>query len=621
MVSHWRRFILTTTLGFITVIMMAWIPPSLAQEGGNVRLQPQRLAMDSQGLLTLDASQVLPHGDPSFGLVLSYARQPLVLQSATARYQVDHALRGQFQGAFGLWGHLEMGLSVPLAMWKGTAQPGALPAEDESEVTAQGVGDLQLHLKWRLLDTSRSTFGLAVLTSFSLPTGDGEAFLGEGAFAIAPRLVLDMRAWRRRVHGVLNVGAHLYPSGSPRWQQTRLCDGVPCGTGRLMDGGHSVTWGAGLSVAVIPNRVALFSEVFGQLGTRGFLDFSRLHSAHEAVVGCKLYLASRSYLVLAVGRGLHASAANHQVGSPALSTYLGFIFEPAMGDGDGDGLADDVDACPTQAEDMDDFEDEDGCPDDDNDRDKILDADDRCPNEAEDFDGDRDGDGCPEGGGGDRDGDGIPDEHDKCPDDPEDKDGFEDADGCPDLDNDKDGILDTDDLCPNRPEDKDRFEDNDGCPDPDNDNDGILDGDDRCPLVPETVNGYQDEDGCPDKVVMFGKGKLLVLQRIFFETNLAVIKKQSYPTLDAVARSLKDNEWIRLLEVQGHADERGSKAHNLRLTWARAKAVYTYLCGRGVKAKRLRWRGYGESRPRERGHTPEAWSVNRRVEFVIIKGR
>ncbi|MEZ4364287.1 MAG: OmpA family protein [Kofleriaceae bacterium] len=65
-------------------------------------------------------------------------------------------------------------------------------------------------------------------------------------------------------------------------------------------------------------------------------------------------------------------------------------------DDDGDGLFGAQDACPTQAEDRDGFEDEDGCPDPDNDQDGIADANDRCPNEAEAANGYNDEDGCPE---------------------------------------------------------------------------------------------------------------------------------------------------------------------------------------------------------------------------------
>jgi OmpA-OmpF porin, OOP family len=84
-------------------------------------------------------------------------------------------------------------------------------------------------------------------------------------------------------------------------------------------------------------------------------------------------------------------------------------------DSDGDSIPDVRDRCPKVAEDMDGFQDEDGCPDTDNDEDGIPDAYDRCPGEAEDYDGFEDEDGCPDA---DNDHDGIPDKEDKCPNQP-----------------------------------------------------------------------------------------------------------------------------------------------------------------------------------------------------------
>ena len=98
-------------------------------------------------------------------------------------------------------------------------------------------------------------------------------------------------------------------------------------------------------------------------------------------------------------------------------------------DKDNDGIMDDVDQCPEIPEDIDRFEDQDGCPDYDNDK------------------------------------DGIYDSRDKCPLEPEDKDGFDDLDGCPDPDNDQDGIVDASDGCPNDAETLNGFKDQDGCPD------------------------------------------------------------------------------------------------------------------------------------------------------------
>ncbi len=102
---------------------------------------------------------------------------------------------------------------------------------------------------------------------------------------------------------------------------------------------------------------------------------------------------------------------------------------PPDGDMDGDGIKDSKDKCPTEPEDMDGFQDEDGCPDIDNDQ------------------------------------DGIPDVRDNCPNVPEDIDGFQDEDGCPDLDNDEDTIPDVRDGAPNDPETFNGYKDEDGIPD------------------------------------------------------------------------------------------------------------------------------------------------------------
>ncbi len=98
-------------------------------------------------------------------------------------------------------------------------------------------------------------------------------------------------------------------------------------------------------------------------------------------------------------------------------------------DSDEDGIAEDVDQCPDLAEDFDNFEDKDGCPEYDNDGDGIYDSKDGCPDKAEDFDDHVDRDGCPDP---DNDGDKVPDTVDKCPNTAETVNGFKDEDGCPD---------------------------------------------------------------------------------------------------------------------------------------------------------------------------------------------
>ena len=294
-------------------------------------------------------------------------------------------------------------------------------------------------------------------------------------------------------------------------------------------------------------------------------------------------------------------------------------------DNDGDGVLDDADKCPTEIEDVDGFEDEDGCPDPDNDGDGILDVDDTCPNEA----GLPEKQGCPER---DKDGDGILDEVDQCPDEPEDMDGFEDTDGCPDPDNDGDGILDVNDQCPNEPELMNGIEDEDGCPESDRDNDGIIDAKDQCPDEPETYNGNKDEDGCPDgkQTVVVTETEIRILEKVFFDTGKSTIQRRSYPLLDTVAAVLTQTPRLTGVRVEGHTDDVGDDASNMTLSKDRAAAVRQYLLDKGVAAARLESEGYGESKPlcdempellqnerKNKSAINECRAQNRRVGFKI----
>lgn len=249
----------------------------------------------------------------------------------------------------------------------------------------------------------------------------------------------------------------------------------------------------------------------------------------------------------------------------------------------------------------------------DRDGDGILDSVDKCPDDPEDYDAYQDQDGCPEDQ--DTDGDGLPDSRDMCIVSPEDVDGYLDTDGCPEPDNDLDGIPDTADRCPNDPEDFDGWQDTDGCPDPDNDADGTPDVQDKCPNEP----GPKDEQGCPKvyKNVEVTTTYIRIHQQVHFEFNKAKIRHVSYPILNTVAQVMRDYPDIKI-EVQGHTDSRGSDSYNLRLSQARAEAVRQYLIEQGIDASRMTAVGYGETQPIETNATAAGRAANRRVEFKRI---
>ncbi len=615
--------VLAATLG----VALFGASPVSADPAGNIDLNVFRPAIDSRGYLTVNASQVLGDKEFSFGLgSLDWGHRLLVFDNGAGQptYSIDNIISATLIGALGLHAgpaELEFGVSVPFNIMSGDRTPDFVGdpnnANDDInfKLDGQGVGNVGLHFKTRFLKTSRSPhIGLGVIGSVFLNTTDPKSrFLGENQLVPQVIGILDKEFGKTGALRIaLNGGIRIRKTSSFTDNDPGTAAQPGPVTGKTISASNEIPFGLGIAYAISRQKFDVVGEVFGSvpLGTK------ENYQPLEALLGVKVYLARNSFLSLGAGRGLLPNKG----ANPDFRGMIGIVFEPNIGDRDGDGYKDDVDKCPDDPEDFDGFEDEDGCPEPDNDRDGILDEDDKCPNIPEDKDGFQDEDGCPEGDKNDRDGDGILDNVDKCPDDPEDFDQFQDEDGCPDPDNDQDGILDVDDLCPNDPEDKDGFEDEDGCPDLDNDKDRILDKDDKCPNEPETYNGLEDEDGCPDRGrVVVTDTAIEILDMVYFEYNKAIIKPQSYPILDAVAATLQGNPSIGLIEVQGHTDERGDDAYNLDLSDRRAHSVEKYLADKGVDPKRLSAQGYGETQPLDQHHNEAAWAKNRRVAFLILK--
>ena len=183
-------------------------------------------------------------------------------------------------------------------------------------------------------------------------------------------------------------------------------------------------------------------------------------------------------------------------------------------------------------------------------------------------------------------------------------------------DTDGDGILDKNDKCPTEPEDKDGFEDADGCPDPDNDKDGVLDAADKCPNDP----GPPDNDGCPKKYehIVVTQEKIELKQKIFFDTNKATIQARSFSLLDEIASVLRARPSMTV-RIEGHTDSRGTHAHNVQLSAARAESVRQHLVGLGIDVSRMEAKGYGPDQPIETNKTAAGREKNRRVEFFITQ--
>jgi outer membrane protein OmpA-like peptidoglycan-associated protein len=114
------------------------------------------------------------------------------------------------------------------------------------------------------------------------------------------------------------------------------------------------------------------------------------------------------------------------------------------------------------------------------------------------------------------------------------------------------------------------------------------------------------------------QGAPFVINDIYYSTNSAEIAEDSKIILNAFAAYLIENPGMEI-EIGGHTDDVGDDKANLALSSERAFEVMNYLAGKGVPAKRMSYKGYGETKPVGPNSTEEGRAKNRRTEFIIRK--
>lgn len=109
----------------------------------------------------------------------------------------------------------------------------------------------------------------------------------------------------------------------------------------------------------------------------------------------------------------------------------------------------------------------------------------------------------------------------------------------------------------------------------------------------------------------------LNLSTVYFEFDASALTPEAKAVLAENARQL-ENHPDALIRIEGHCDERGTVEYNLALGQRRAQATRDYLVSFGIQPGRISVISYGKERPADPRHTPDAWSKNRRAEFVIL---
>jgi len=111
-------------------------------------------------------------------------------------------------------------------------------------------------------------------------------------------------------------------------------------------------------------------------------------------------------------------------------------------------------------------------------------------------------------------------------------------------------------------------------------------------------------------------GAAYTINDILYRTNSAALSDRSKFILKGFARFLKENENISV-SIQGHTDDKGDDAANLKLSQDRADGVRTFLVSQGIAKSRLKSEGFGETKPKVKNDSEANRALNRRTEFVI----
>lgn len=104
---------------------------------------------------------------------------------------------------------------------------------------------------------------------------------------------------------------------------------------------------------------------------------------------------------------------------------------------------------------------------------------------------------------------------------------------------------------------------------------------------------------------------------VHFATDSAVLTYESETALQRFARAVAALPGDEVIAIEGHADRRGTEAHNSNLSLRRAHTVQSLLTRSGIPESRILLRAYGELQPADPRDNELAWSRNRRVSVTV----
>ncbi len=105
--------------------------------------------------------------------------------------------------------------------------------------------------------------------------------------------------------------------------------------------------------------------------------------------------------------------------------------------------------------------------------------------------------------------------------------------------------------------------------------------------------------------------------RVYFDYDAYNLDMDDQRSLTSQIAWLKQFPSTRV-EVQGHADERGTRDYNIALGERRAQSVKSFLVAQGIADSRIQTISFGKDKPLDMGHDEAAWSRNRNAYTNVI---
>ncbi|MGH6874849.1 MAG: peptidoglycan-associated lipoprotein Pal [Aestuariivirgaceae bacterium] len=111
----------------------------------------------------------------------------------------------------------------------------------------------------------------------------------------------------------------------------------------------------------------------------------------------------------------------------------------------------------------------------------------------------------------------------------------------------------------------------------------------------------------------------VVGDRIYFLVDQSSLTSEAQDTLSKQAEWLKRYSNVSV-QVEGHADERGTREYNIALSARRATVTREFLVAQGIEPNRITTIAFGKERPVALCDAESCWSQNRRAVTVVTSG-